>query len=306
MKLTQFGGDQLTQQVVTAMSEESNVLQFVEFYSITGNSAYTRTAASASGGVFRELNNPYTGVQAAPVYVNPTLTIFGDEVKVDQAHERRGMDIASERARQLIAFARNLGRKFQYYFVNGDHDTYATQFDGLLHITPSGQVITAATDGFTVPLGNSDAKKTSQQEFLEMLDNLIASVSGGAQFLLMPSAILSRLSRIAESQVIWQKDDFGKPLAFYNGVPLLAAGYNTDGNPIIPFTETCGGSSVTASVYAVRCGEGEKLSFATNVGLSVKDKGVVGNNYIHNIDFDLTSVLCEDKAVARLKGLKLS
>lgn len=306
MKIDAFAKDPLQQAVIAAMLEESNILQYAEFYSIIGNSAYTRKAASVSGGSFRGLNDAYTGVAGTPAYANPTLTIFGDEVLVDQAHERRGADVASVRSQQLLAFARSYGKRFQHYFVNGNSAAASKQFDGLKLLVPSGQTLEAADNGFSIPLGNSDANKKAQQEFLEMIDNLIAIVAGGAQLLLMPSRILSRLSRIAEGQVRWEKDEFGSPLAMYNGIPILSAGYNEAGGEIIAFTETQGTASDTASIYALRFGEAEKLTLATNIGVSVKDAGLVKNNYVHNVDFDLTMVLCDDKAVARLKGLKVA
>ncbi len=305
MKITEFGGDTLTNTVVNAMVEKSNILAIAEFYTIVGNADYKRKVSSASGGKFRTINNDYADNQVNPTYANPTLVIFGDKVQVDRAHERRGSDIPSVRAADLLQFARDLGKTFQDKFFNGNRDIDPKEFSGLKKIMPIGQKITPAANGILVPLGNSDANKAAQQTFLEFLDALIGSVDGGAQALSMDADTLSRLTRIAEGQVQWLKDDFGNPLAYYNNIPILPSGYDKDGNKIIGHTETVGTSSDCTSIYAFRFGEGTDLSFATNIGVEVKDLGLVGVHYTHSVDFDLDLTLLNDKSIARLEGLRI-
>lgn len=303
MRIPEFSSDTLTTTVVNAMLEVSNILGLAEFYPMTGNADYKRKAASASGGKFRALNSDYDANQVNPDFANPTLVIFGDKVEVDRAHERRGSDIPSVRALELLSFAKNLGKEFQNKFFNGDKAVDVKEFNGLKKIVPAGQKITAAINGLSVPLGNSDANKTAQQKFLELLDTLISAVDGGAQAVSMDSKTLSRLTRIAEGQVQWLKDDFGKPLPMYNGIALLDAGYDKAGNRIIGHAETVGTGTTCTSLYAFRFGEGSDLSVATNVGVEVKDLGIVGVHYVHSVDFDLDLTLLNNKSVARLEGI---
>ncbi|OGV08707.1 MAG: hypothetical protein A2499_05060 [Stygiobacter sp. RIFOXYC12_FULL_38_8] len=305
MRITEFGGDVITTTVINAMLENSNVLSKAEFYKMVGNADYKRKAATASGGKFRPLNTDYDNNIVNPDFANPVLVIFGDKVQVDRAHERRGSDIPSVRAAQLLEFAKNLGKNFQNKFFNGDKDADVKEFNGLKKIIPAGQILTPEADGLAVPLGNSDTNKTLQQAFLEALDILIGSVDGGAQALSMDSDMISRLTRIAEGQVQWAVDEFGVPLARYNGIPLLPAGYDSAGNKIIGHAETCGTALDTTSIYAYRFGEESDLSIATNVGVEVKDLGIVGVHYTHSVDFDLDLTLLKNKSVARLKGLRI-
>ncbi len=305
MKITEFSGDVITKTVVNAMLEKSNVLREVEFYRMVGNADYTRKVSNASGGKFRSVNNDYADNQVDPQFANPTLKIFGDKVQTDRAHERRGSDIASVRASDLLSFAYSLGKQFQNYFFNGDSSASPAQFDGLKKMVPSSQKITAATNGLAVQLGNSTTAKTSQQQFLELIDALIQSVDGGAQAICMDGTLLSRLTTIARDQVSFQLNEFGQQVAFYNGIPILTSGFDKSGNKILPFTETVGTSTDCTSVYAFRSGEKEDLSFATNVGVEVKDLGLVGVHYTYSVDFDLDSVLLNDKAIARLEGIRL-
>ncbi len=302
MKINQLSTDALSLTVVNTMLAESNVLQQAEFYSIVGNADYTRKSASASGGTFRALNNDYQDNQVDPSFANPALKIFGDKVQVDRAHERRGSDIPSVRASELLSFAKNLGKEFQNNFINGDAALDVKKFNGLKKIMPAGQKITASANGFSVPLGNSDANKTAQQQFIELVNQALDRVDGGAQCLLMDGKALDRLTSIAP--VTWAVNEFGTRIAFFNNVPVLVSGYDKAGNRIIPHTEAVGGSgNVCTSIYGFRFGEKSDLSFATNIGVEVKDLGLVGVHYTHSVDFDLDLVLLNDKSVARLEGI---
>ncbi|MEW6654446.1 MAG: major capsid protein [Bacteroidota bacterium] len=305
MNIRDFGGDVTTTTVVNTMVENSNILSIAEFYSMVGNADYKRKAAAANGGKFRPLNTDYADNQVNPEFANPVLVIFGDKVEVDRAHERRGSDVPSVRASMLIDFAKNLGKNFQNYFFNGDKAADEKQFNGLKKIIPAGQILTPEADGLAVPLGNSDTNKSLQQAFLEALDTLIGSVDGGAQAIAMDSDMVSRLTRIAEAQVQWAVDEFGKPLAKYNGVPIIPAGFDSAGNKIIKHDEVCGAANDTTSIYAFRFGEESDLSIATSVGVEVKDLGLVGVHYTHSVDFDLDLTLLRNRSVARLKGLRI-
>lgn len=304
MKIQQISAnDTLTQQVVAQMISRATVLEFAELYSIVGNADYARKAATASGGQFRALDADYPSNIISPAFANPTLKILGDKVQVDRAHERRGLDVASVRARELMSFANNLGKQFQYYFFNGVLS--GTQFNGLKAIIPAGQKITAATNGISVTLGNDNTAKTAQQNFLELINQLIQKVDGGAQVLFMNARALSRLTTIAREFIQWQPNTFGQLVPYYNGVPIRDAGYDKTGALVIPQNETVGTSTDCTSIYAVRFGEGADLSVATNVGVEVKDLGLVGVHYVHSVEFDADLVLLNDLSVARLEGIRL-
>jgi len=295
--------DMVTQEVVRAMVSRATVLEFAQFYAMTGNADYARKAATASGGQFRALNSDYPANQVNPQFANPTLKILGDKVEVDRAHERRGNDISSVRAAELVNFAMNLGRQFQNYFFNGDSGTNANEFDGIKVLVPASQKITAAANGLSVNLGNSDAARQSQQQFLELIDTLIETVDGGAEVLFMDSKTLSRLTTVAREFIQYEEGNFGRKIPFYNGVPIRPAGYDKNGNRIIGHNEIVGTATNTTSIYAVRFGERADLTVATNVGVEVKDLGLVGVHYTHSVELDAALALLNDKAVARLEGI---
>jgi len=295
--------DTLTQAVVKRMIAGSTVLEYAQFYSISGNADYARKAPTASGGQFRALDNDYPANQITPQFANPALKILGDKVEVDRAHERRGADVAGVRAMELLNFAKNLGKQFQNYFFNGDSAVDAKQFDGLAKTVPSGQVLTAATNGLQVVRGNSDSAKAAQQQFLELLDELIEMVDGGAEVLFMDGKTWSRLNSIAREFITYQENNFGRKIPFYNNIPIRPTGYDKDGNRVITHSETVGTSTNCTSIYAVRFGEKADLTLVTNVGVEVKDLGLVGVHYTHSVELDTDLALLNPKAVARLQGI---
>jgi len=302
MKLNKISASEtLTQQVVAAMIEAAMFLNFIELYPMVGNAENRRKSPTATGGTNRALDADYPDNKITPVFASPALKIVGDKVQVDQAHERRGGDIASVRATELLNFARNLGMNFTNMLFNAT--VSATAFDGIKALIPAGQKITAATNGYTVKTGNSDTAKTSQQRILEMIDQLVYTIAGGAQLLAMNGKMLARLTRIAEGMISTKLDEFGRPIAFYNGIPILNVGFTSAGGEIITNTETCGTATNCTSIYALRFGEAANLSIATNKGVEVSDLGKVGVHYTHNVELDAAPVLLNDKAVGRLEGV---
>ncbi len=305
MKINEISANDVNSRaVVQRMIENSTILPYAEFFPIVGNADYVRKAATASGGVFRALGDDYTDNKITPTFDTPTLKILGGKVQVDRAHERRGGDVASVRGMELMSFAKNLGKQFQNFFINGSGAN--DQFTGLKLLCPAGQKTTADTNGHTVTLGSDNAAKLAQQKFLEMLNQLIESVDGGAQFIVMDGRTIARLTTIAASMMTTLKNEFGAPVLYYNGTPVISAGFNKDGARILPHTETVGTGTTCTSVYAVRFGERAELSIATNIGVEVVDKGLVGVHYEHHVEFDAALSLLNNKAVARLEGIIIS
>ncbi len=306
MKLREISKkDVLTQRVVSVMTKHAPILMFAEFYQMVGNADKPRKSATATGGKFRALDSDFEDNTVTPQFADVALKIFGDKVQVDVAHERRGGDIASVRLSELDNFSKNLGKEFQNQLVNGDSST-PTNFDGIEKLVPSGQKITPAANGIEVPMGNDNTSKKAQQIFLEQLFSLLEKIDGGAQLLLMDSKTLSRLNSIAREFIRYERDkDFGVRIGYFNEVPIVLSGYAKDGSLVIGHDETVGESNDCTSIYAMRFGERSDLTIATNVGVEVADMGKVGAHYVHNVELDASPGLLNDKALARLEGIRI-
>ncbi len=305
MDLLQLSSGELATVAVKAMYSKSPLLPLVQFYPMVGNADYVRKVASATGGQYRSLNDPYPDNKVDPAFANPTLTIFGDKVQVDQAHERRGRDIASVRAAELIRFSMNLGKNFNYQFINGDPGVDAKQITGVKTMITDQIVPGVPTNGLTVLLGNSDAAKTSQQQFLELIDDLIAMLNG-ADALVMDFKTISRMGSIARDLCETRVNEFGVPIKYYNNVALLDAGKDAAGTKTITHTETYGANTATTSIYGAKFGEETDLTVATNVGVEAKDLDLVGSHYVHQVEMDIATALLDNDAIGVLPGIEIA
>lgn len=296
---------------IAALTAAAPILNYAEFYQMVGNADKVAKASTAAGGEVRAINTNFDVTETDVAFADAALTILGDMIGTDQALERRGYTIQSERARQLEGFCRGLGRFFTEQLIIGSGTS--NQLSGIKTIMPSGQILKyGGNNGATVLLGNSDTNKTTQQAFIEALDELISMVSGGATVLICNDKVRARLQSVLREYVTITTitDAMGQPmqLTTYNGIPVLDAGFKKDGTTkIITNTETLGTStSVCSSIYAVRFGERVDFSIATTNGLNVKDLGLDGNKYISSVEFDAGTLLQNDKAIAVMQGIKLA
>lgn len=296
--------DSITQNCVALMTENASVLRFGHFYPIIGSADTPRKNASATGGQFRAINDSYPTNQVAPVFGSVSLKIYGSKLEVDKAYERRGKDIPSERARQLNNFMQELGKNFQYEFFNGKTSTNVKSFNGVRALVPSAQIIMADESGLLIPLGISDAARTTQQKLLEKLRLLINKVNK-PDALFMNEEVLSRITTIAAEYIQYTKDDFGNYVPTFAGVPLIPAGYSADGTQVLPQNELFGEYNNASSIIAIKFGEEADLTMATSTGLVIDDLGLVGNHYVYSVEMDADLALLNNKALGMLTGIVL-
>ncbi|MEW5799969.1 MAG: hypothetical protein AB1728_13290 [Bacteroidota bacterium] len=317
MKLFELGGrdsqntnanDVLRNEVIQNMRLATQLFEVAEFYTHAGNADKPRKAATETGGAQRQINSPYVGNTGAPSYGDVALKIYGDELKTDVAYERRGIDIDSERVRELRSFAKALGRHIMNHFVNGV-SADATQIVGLKERITGSQLVSleGAGNGYQVLFGSDNTAKKSQQAFLRAIDELIAR--SGAQALFLDAKTIAYIKAIGREYVSVSSIEgiFSLPVERYNNVLLVNAGYAKDGvTNVIAHNETLGTSNDCTSIYAVKFGEKEDTTFATNVGVQVIDKGVVGSQYVTMVDFDIDLAVLNPWSAMRLQGIRLA
>lgn len=305
------GNPTLRAVALAAMSNAAPLIDFLEFYQMTNDVDQLDKAATAVGGSSRAINADYTGVETAPERTAAVaLKIFGDKIKTDQAYERRGKNIGSERVRQLTSFCNGMGRDLIDQTFNGDNS--GNSLNGLKAQVDSSMLMTFDTEnGGEVPLGNSTTAKTQQQKFIEALNLLIASLDGEPSCLPMNPFQIARLTTIAREYIglTTVTNVFGQKfeVTSYNGVPICRVGYkkNRASGLVLPQTETCGTSTNCGSIYAIKFGEAEDVTFETNCGLVVKDLGLISPHYTTLVEMDCNIIVQNPKSLARLQGIKL-
>ena len=277
---------------------------FMEFYTGSGDSTRRRKQQGDFAAQARELNAAYTVKTGNPDYFNTGRKIIGDSVRVDIANERMGIDIGSELRSQVRRSAPGVAAKLHNLFINGD-GTVATEFQGCKGISDAtaGQTIASGTNGLEVILGNDNAAKKAQQNYLELLHELIAQCRGNNKVLVMGAKADARTTSIAREYINWTENTFGNKIKRFDNIPILNIEKNND--DIILANETQGTLANTERIYCVSLEEANGLSFFTTPdGLMVYEP-VRNANFIEStIDLIMDTSVFNDKAVASVKGLK--
>ena len=307
------GGDELTRLVLDNVRLTAPLLDYIHFFYQPGGSALVRADADVNTqGGFRTISNDFAAkIEAIPVYGSFALKILGKTMKLDRAYEERGGDIPSEMKRELTAFGQTLGRNINEYLITGDSTLTPAQFNGMKKtvaaLNASQTLTDSGVNGFQVTAGISDTAVSSQQKFKEMLQVLIASVTGGAQGLIMNSRVWSRLSSIAADECDSTIDQFGRRITTFSGIPVIWAGFKYDGTEILPLTETKGTSTDCTSIYAFRSAEQAYYSLmTTRNGLKVYPMVMNGNFFEQTVELQADSQSLNIRSLAVLPGIRLS
>ena len=281
--------------VIQTFIDESPVLARIPFMEIEGN-AYQYTKESALPGIaFRAVNAAYTESTGAVVNATVGLKIFGGDADVDRFIARTLSNLNDQRALQTRLKAKAAAIFFTQNFFSGNSGSNPDAFDGLSTMLTGAQVVTAGANGAALTLA--------------MLDDLIAAVIGGPDVIYANDWLIRKINTLVratgQTELVSQRE-FGRNVFFYAGIPIVDPGLSTDGTTrILPFTETQGTDTTTASIYAVKWGEQEFISGLTNGGIDVYDLGELETKpaYRTRIEAYMAIANFNGKAAARLKGI---
>jgi len=263
--------------VIETFILESTILDRIPLMEIEGNAYAYNEEATLPGVEFRAVNAAYAESTGTVNQKTEALVILGGDADVDKFIALTRSNLNDQRATQTRMKVKAAVIKYQDTFFNGDVAVDANAFDGLKKRLTGAQVI----DGGAVSLPIVGASAADQHAFFDQLDALLAAVAGGANALYMNKSIRAKIRSAARRIGGWDqfRDDFGKVIETYNGVPLLDAGQRADGTDIIPLNEANGDASAnnTSSIYAVRFGEDEGDQAVTGLihssGIQVDDLG---------------------------------
>lgn len=300
--------DQLARGVMETFVMESPILNRLPLMPIEGNSYKYNEEGTLPGVEFRAVNSGYSESTGTVNQKSEGLVILGGDADVDTFIVQTRGNLNDQRAVQTRAKVKAASYKFQDAFFNGDTVVDANGFDGLKKRLTGDQVISTATDGLPI-IGANEA---AQHAFLDKVDELIALVPD-CEALYMNRLVRSKIQSSARrlKLIETEKDEFGKLVHRYNGVPMLDAGLTPAAVQVLPQSETQGSSSVASSIYAVRFGRDESdqaVTGLTNGGVQVKDLGEIDAKPVFRtrIEFFCGVGVFGGKAAARLKGVLAS
>lgn len=310
MLITQLSSkDPLTKIVNEGLIKNAPFLHDAQFYSKGGSADNIRKSGKGNiVGIFRSLNENNAATAPDPVYEPVAKKIISFDSKVDVMLEDRNEDPEKELAVQTRLDAESAGFILQEKFFEGNPDTDSDEFEGIRTLVDESNIKNVAANGLVLPLGSSDAKLTAQQQAVEELLKLFATVRGGATHAYMNEFLKIRLLSIAKNLGYYrlEKDALGASIEKIGDVIIRGAGYKSNGTPLLPFDETIGSATEKcSSIFAVRWGERVDLTALTSVGVKARYSGQNGNFLINNVNLDMALVLQNDSALVQSRGWRL-
>lgn len=307
VEAAKYSKDPLQQGVIEMFIQEGKVLDQLPLKEIEGNSLKYNKEGKLPGVEFRAVNAAYAESTGTINQDFEGLVILGGDADVDTFLAKTGGTLSDIRAEQDKMKVKAASYKFQDAFINGDVAVDPNSFDGLKKRLVGGQVIDAAANGLPI-IGASSADRHA---FFDKLDELFAAVKGGPpDVLYMNDSVAAWLASAARREGFWtqERDEFGRKVNMYNGVPFVDLGENLLGNPIIPQTEVMGEANDTSSIYAVRFGNDEADQAVTGIqngGIDVRDLGELQSKpaYRTRIEF-FCGLAVFGRGAARLRGVR--
>lgn len=301
--------DPLSRLVLEGLEKGAPILKDIQFYRKPGSADSVKNAPSGgTTGIFRSINEDNVPIAVNTDFTTLTKKIVSFEVKTDIVYEDRNEDAESELAYQTRTEAEEAGYILQEKVFEGDVSINSEEFDGFRNLVDVSMVSVVAENGLVIPMGNTDTKITQQQQAIEELLKLFASVRGGASHAYMNEYLKIRWLTIAKNLGYYktEKDELGSSVEMIGDVIIRGAGYNSSGEANLPFTETVGtATEKCSSIFVVRWGERKDLTALTSAGVKARYIGQSGNFLINNVNLDMTLGLQNKTALIQSKGWRL-
>lgn len=258
--------DHVDQSVVDTFQRSSILLDKLTFDNAistgTGGSTltygYTQLKTPATAGV-RAINAEYAANEAKREKKTASAVIMGGSFQVDRVLQNTSGAV-DELAFQLEQKIKAVANEFHYLVINGKAAGTAGAgkpdgtFDGLAKML-SG---TSNEIGSEVDVSTADLMTKNAQAFLDEVDALLSQVDG-ANMLMMNGKMLTKFRGIARRAGYYErtKDDAGRVIETYNGVPIVNLGKYFNGTAAV---DAVADTAATASalgksdIYAVSLG----------------------------------------------------
>lgn len=258
--------DRVDQSVVDTFQRSSLLLDKLTFDNAispgTGGSTltygYTQLKTPATAGV-RAINAEYTANEAKREKKTAAAVIMGGSFQVDRVLQNTSGAV-DELAFQLEQKIKAVANEFHYLVINGKAAGTAVAgkpegtFDGLAKmLTGTSNEIASEVDVSTADLMTKNA-----QAFLDEIDALLSQVDG-ANMLMMNGKMLTKFRGIARRAGYYErtKDDAGRVIETYNGVPIVNLGKYYNGTASVDAVADTAATAAAlgkSDIYAVSLG----------------------------------------------------
>lgn len=258
--------DHVDQNVIDTFQRSSLLLDKLTFDNAispgTGGSTltygYTQLKTPATAGV-RAINAEYSANEAKRVEKTTNAVIMGGSFQVDRVLQNTSGAV-DELAFQLEQKIKAVANEFHYLVINGKSAGTAGAgkpdgtFDGLAKMLAG----TSNEIASEVDVSTADLMTKNAQAFLDEVDYLLSQVDG-PNMLMMNGKMLTKFRGIARRAGYYErtKDDAGRYIETYNGVPIVDLGKYYNGTASV---DAVADTAATASalgksdIYAVSLG----------------------------------------------------
>ena len=257
--------DKVDQQVIDSFRRSSYLLDNLVFDNAvspgTGGSTlsygYIQLKTPSTAAV-RTLNAEYTAGEAKREKKKVDLAIMGGSFEIDRVLQNTSgaVDELAFQAEQKIKATANY---FHNLVINGAAAASASgfvqgTFDGLRKLTAGTSTEVASEVDISTP----DLMDSNKNAFLDELDAWLSTMDGTPTMLLMNRKMLARVRGIARRCGYFErtKDDFGRTVDLYNGIPLVDCGNYYDGTTkdVVADTAATSAAAGTSDIFAVTVG----------------------------------------------------
>ena len=258
--------DKVDQQVVDEFRRSSLLLDRLVFDNAispgTGGSTLTYgyvQLKTPSTAAVRAINAEYTAGEAKREEKTAKAVITGGSFEIDRVIQNTSgaVDELAFQAQQKIKATSNY---FHNLVINGTSASsgagyVANTFDGLR------KLLNGTSNELSTDIDLSDASKldSNSNAFIDQLDALVHAVDGDVTMLLMNADMLLKVRAAARRAGYYDrtKDDFGRVVELFGGIPLMDCGkyYNGSASVDVIGTSTpTSNAAGTSSIYAVSIG----------------------------------------------------
>ena len=285
--------------IIEEYSANSDILRTIPFENVNGTGLHYNREDKLPGVGFRGINEGYTESVGVLNPQSEALKIFGGDLDVDRAIiDMQGMQV---RTVHEMAKVKALALSWTRSFIKGDSRVDTRSFDGLQVRLTGTQLISNNDAGGPLSLENLD-------HLIDQVDEPTHLIMGKSMRRKLNQAIRNRN---ISGEIEFTTDQFGNRVMMYNGLPILIADYDNNGDIIMDFTEMSpdGTSNVCQSIYCVafrdRMLGGIQGAVDGHFGVSSRDLGELETKptFRTRVDWYTAIAVWHGRAAARLHGI---
>ena len=255
--------DKVDQMVVDEFRRSSLLLDMMTFDNAVSPGTGGSTMAygyvqllSPSTAAVRTVGSEYTAGEAKRTEKTSKVIIMGGSFEIDRVLQGTSGAI-DEMAFQVSQKAAATSNYFHNLVINGTSAStgagfVVNTFDGLNKLLAGKSTeITSTTD-----ISTSALLDTNYNALLDEVDGFLSTLDGKPSMLLMNNKMLTKMRSAARRAGYYDrtKDDFGRTVETYNGIPMLDVGKFYNGSATVDVIATSAPSSTldgTTDIYAV-------------------------------------------------------